>query len=1012
MSLDDRDDGTQSRIITTPRSGRVGRTSTPGLGASGSALPAPPPPDHAQPAQIGRFSVLRLVGRGGMGAVYACYDDLLDRKVAVKVLRLDAVRDRDVAAARLVREGQTLARLSHPNVVTVHEVGQAADQVFVAMEFVRGDSLDVWAAKPRPWRETLAAFIQAGRGLEAAHRAGIIHRDFKPQNVIMSADGLVKVLDFGLARASGDEVRDEWLSTLVDGDMAASAPLMRPLTRTGTLVGTPAYMSPEQHRGDRVTAASDQFSFCVALYQCLYGLLPFSTRSFAELRDDVTQGRVLPAPSRSPVPARVFAALRRGMAADAAARYPTMGELLVALARDPGALQRRAVMLVMTAAVTGATGFAVASAQGPALEQCPDASAELVGIWDPARASSARDAVRATGSPQADAWVARALPQIERYAAGWTRLRDEACRAHAEGRQSAQLLDLRMACLDQRRAGLDALVDGLMTADAAGLDALARAAAELPPLERCADAEALLTALAPPDDPRVRARVQAHREALARARVLEDAGQLRRGLELVEGVLADVEAVAHEPLLAEAKLQRGRLLMGAGEPEAAASALQEALLAALAAGHGSVAAQASSWRGLLRAVHLGQLERARADLPEVAALHRRVQGDVELYAEFLHQSGYIHLVAGDRPEARRLLEAARDLRTEHGRDRSWKQLATRSALGTLAHFEGRLEEMAAIFGELRDASEALLGPTHAEHLRHEYLYAYALTRLGRPRAARARLARALARLPAVESQEARRGLLIAAALAALEDDDTRAARQHLADALPLVPPHSSDLLTIMGLLMRAAARDGDAEEVETHHRSAQAWLADPQHGGDANLAYLLWDRGRALEALGRTDEAIAALERMTSLLADPTLLPEPEVGPRARADLGRLRARLGELDAAELDLQQARRDLDQVWPVEGPVHADLRRELGELALARQRPDEAAQHLRAAVTRYAASVEPDHLALARTRFALARALAGSDPAGAREHAARAREAFHARGRAEELQALDAWLAGRE
>lgn len=261
MSLDDRDDGTQSRIITTPRSGRVGRTSTPGLGASGSALPAPPPPDHAQPAQIGRFSVLRLVGRGGMGAVYACYDDLLDRKVAVKVLRLDAVRDRDVAAARLVREGQTLARLSHPNVVTVHEVGQAADQVFVAMEFVRGDSLDVWAAKPRPWRETLAAFIQAGRGLEAAHRAGIIHRDFKPQNVIMSADGLVKVLDFGLARASGDEVRDEWLSTLVDGDMAASAPLMRPLTRTGTLVGTPAYMSPEQHRGDRVTAASDQFSF-------------------------------------------------------------------------------------------------------------------------------------------------------------------------------------------------------------------------------------------------------------------------------------------------------------------------------------------------------------------------------------------------------------------------------------------------------------------------------------------------------------------------------------------------------------------------------------------------------------------------------------------------------------------------------------------------------------------------------------------------------------------------------
>jgi len=221
---------------------------------------------RSSPARVGRYRIEGLLGAGGMGAVFRGWDPELDRPVALKLIRTRRSSAGDSLRARMIREAQALAALSHANVVNVFEVGTHDEAVFIAMELVEGPTLQSWvSSEDRQWRDVVRMYVQAGRGLLAAHQKGIVHRDFKPDNVIVGEDGRARVLDFGLATVEGSASS---MSAEVSGDAdrAVEDPLDARLTAVGTVVGTPAYMAPEQHHKRPVTAAADQFGFCVALW--------------------------------------------------------------------------------------------------------------------------------------------------------------------------------------------------------------------------------------------------------------------------------------------------------------------------------------------------------------------------------------------------------------------------------------------------------------------------------------------------------------------------------------------------------------------------------------------------------------------------------------------------------------------------------------------------------------------------------------------------------------------------
>jgi hypothetical protein len=299
--------------------------------AGGSKVGAAPSPG----TRIGRFSVVGLLGQGGMGTVVAAHDPDLDRQVAIKLVSRGAA-DSEEARERLLREARALAKLRHPNVVAVHEVGEHEGQVYLAMERVEGGTLrralrEIEGAASASWRPILELFVAAGRGLAAAHESGMVHRDFKPENVLVDHDGRVLVVDFGLVGSSGE------LARLSGGEGDA---VHERLTRHDVVIGTPAYMAPEQHLGMPVDARADQFAFCVALYEALYGALPFEGDTRKRYVGAMTRGELRPLPAERRLPRWLHDALARGLSADPAARFPSMEALLAELGADPHRLFR------------------------------------------------------------------------------------------------------------------------------------------------------------------------------------------------------------------------------------------------------------------------------------------------------------------------------------------------------------------------------------------------------------------------------------------------------------------------------------------------------------------------------------------------------------------------------------------------------------------------------------------------------------------------------------------------
>jgi hypothetical protein len=470
---------------------------------------------------VGRYRLLHLVGRGGMGEVYAAHDPELDRMIAIKIMRGDTYPD-GIEAQRLMREARSIARLSHPNLVTVYDVGSAAGRVFVAMELIEGETLAAWLDREkRPREEILRVFILAGRGLAAAHRAGVIHRDFKPQNVMVAVDGTVRVMDFGLAA----------LRQTLHG------PKTPRITRIGSILGTPLYMSPEQLCGQTVDPRADQFSFCVALYEALYGERPFAGDNFAELRAAVLAGEPRPANPSSRVPARLRAILLRGLSVVPGKRFPDMETLLAALdqivARQTN-VSRVLAVGAAAAAVTFALTFGVGwQMRGTrATSRCAAPSEKLAAAWPTApgaaRRAQVRAAFQAANVPDARERFERASQSLDSYAAGWAAMSRQICE-------------------------VGALVDAFAHADAKVVRKAVAATFALPSLDNCTDARALKAGALPTDEPR-RSRVLSLRARLAKLWAMAASGQDWQALKPMGALVDEARAAGHEPLLVEALL--------------------------------------------------------------------------------------------------------------------------------------------------------------------------------------------------------------------------------------------------------------------------------------------------------------------------------------------------------------------------------------------------------------------------------------------------------------------------
>ncbi|HEY5925221.1 MAG TPA: serine/threonine-protein kinase, partial [Kofleriaceae bacterium] len=625
------------------------------------------------PVKIGRYQLLEMVGAGGMGMVWGAWDPELERRVALKLVRLTTADSRE----RMLREGQVLARLSHPNVVPIFDVGVMGGQVYLVMEWVRGTTLRSFVTKAGARREILDAYRQAGEGLAAAHEAGVIHRDFKPDNAIRGEDARVRVLDFGIAAESE-----------ANGVAARAA-------------GTPRYMAPEQARGEPVSAASDQYAFCLSLREAL--------------------------DKANDLPGWIAALLTRGSDPDASRRFGSMRELLSALGRDPARRWRRGAIGVAALALSAAT-FAIGSARtSDAVEPCSGAATELAVSWNPAVRERMVVHLRSLG-PLADA--DRVAGALDDYAKQWSRAHKHACLAHARNDLTLPLYQERLVCLARTRSQLAAVAEVMTTVDSGSLAPALLAARSLPDVKGCADTTgqvvpppAHVATLVKQITPRVeRALVRA---AARRSDAIDDA----------RAATAEARTTGYAPLIARALLVEGRA--ATVNQTDARSLFAEAMSVALRASDDVTAVEAYA-RWIFELARNGdtQIDNWGA-MTEVAARNGRAGrfGRALMY----NNLAIARRAADDTEGARKLLQLAQTV----AGDASDIELVSISQ-----NLAGLEREPAAATDQLQVARtrlEAALGPNHPEVLLIRVLLASLEPELSRARTTLEEVCRGLER---------------------------------------------------------------------------------------------------------------------------------------------------------------------------------------------------------------------------------------------------------------------------
>jgi tetratricopeptide (TPR) repeat protein/predicted Ser/Thr protein kinase len=678
-------------VTTTPLGG------TPRLSSRWVPSPASLPPVPGQ--NIGRYRVVRFLGAGAMGEVHLARDPSLGRVVAIKLLKHDRGPAELETEARLLREAQALARLSHPHVVPVYDVGFHHGRFFVAMEYVRGQTLRQWLrGRRRGWSEILDVLIQAGRGLAAAHAAGLVHRDFKPDNVLVDRSGRARVMDFGLARTAGHvEVPSR------DG-ADAGTDLATDLTRTGWVVGTPRYMSPEQHAGEPVDARSDQFAFCVTLFESLFGMRAFAGTDATAVSAAKRAGKV-GNPVTGPrgdvarrVPRRIHEAILRGLRPDPAARWPTMDGLLHALegARPRGRTVGRIGVLA------GAVIVLVAVASSSESDPCASGAGRIDEIWSPETRAELGRTFRSSDATFAEDGFTATETAIDRWAEDWRAARHAACRGphHA---------DARLRCLDRGLPALETTLEVLLRGHATTLEHAVELAHALPSIEACARDE---EGPAAPDDPVKRAALERTQQRLGEVQAYLTAGLLGAAEATARLAAREAEASGHPPAIATARGTLGDVLGRRGDPGGAARELAEAYWLAQESGQDETAARSATALAYWIGVTLARPDEGLAWARHAKAALERGPDRPLLRAQLLQNEALVLAAIGRVDEAIAEQDEAIALLSEHAPDRPLDLATAHASAADVLAGAGRHVEALQQRRRALTLREAVLGTNH------------------------------------------------------------------------------------------------------------------------------------------------------------------------------------------------------------------------------------------------------------------------------------------------------------
>jgi tetratricopeptide (TPR) repeat protein len=882
---------------------------------------------------LGRYRLGRRLGAGGMGIVFEAHDPELHRRVAIKLLRLGGGEDAKSTQTRLLREARAMAKLAHPNVVAVHDVGRVGEQVFIAMELVEGTTLGTWlASERRSQAEILAVFAQAGRGLQAAHEVGLVHRDFKPDNVLIGRDGRARVTDFGLAQPA-------MVANVVPGRTAALAAITALVgrhTAPGALVGTPAYMAPEQWCGAAADARSDQFAFCVALHEALYGARPFAGEDAKELSDNVLHERLVPLPKRAP--RWLGRAVMKGLAHDRDKRHASMKALVSELERDRGRLRRSgAVAAAMTLGVSATVGVLVWVASNTSPAETPRATAHDTS------APSTDSACQGQEYPIDQKWSAtrraalgdtlRAMDDGARLAPPTLAALDAA--AAAQRSASVALCDLgekarhgeaARACLDEQLERFDALVQTMTELPSSGLGDALSAVYFLPNPTACTDDRQLALRPAEPQG-RKRAEVLLARGDLAAVHAAYRLDRLVQAPEAAERLVARAKTIGHAPLVAEAELVAGLVAAARHDSDGAVEWLEAAAATAASCKHEAVQAEAAVALVVeqgARQLRPGDAERWRRMAESMAA--RRA--DKPLEARTALAVGLEQHALGDLVKAAATLERALSLlRSLHGGDHP------EVADGLVA--------LSLVYGDLERAAEAKASADEARSMLARIVGRAALRRVA-AEVARARAVWAAGKLDQAE----------AAARVAVKLPLSSLSQRHELDRAEC---HDllGDILAARGKTKEALAAYDDA-------------LIHRYQGPER--AETLRRRGTLLVATGKQAEGLRELERALTLASEHYGADDPRLSPYLSAR-GRAEAQSGHVAQGRASLGRALALIDKAIGY-GPLWARAHFDCGELEQEDKREREALRHFDAAWVPFSGAYGDDHPRV--TRILLLRA----------------------------------------